>query len=289
MASVCAGSMALMDAGVGIETHAAGVAMGLFKNPKSDLSKEDEYLVMTDILGLEDYLGEMDFKIAGTEKGFTALQLDVKSPEGIPSKVIMEALQKGHVAKGKIITLMNEAIREPKKHKETWPVNKKLEIPVHKRSRFLGLGGIHLKRLTSETGVQVTEVLDSPNFYNLFAPNEQAMREADDFIAKVMAEEDAVPELEFGAVYDAKIIEIRENGVLVTLDPKMQPTLLHNKELDQRKIGHPSALGLEVGQILSVKFFGRDPVSGHLRISRRVLQMTNPKVVKQSITNGNSE
>ena len=283
MASVCAGSLALMDAGVNIECHAAGVAMGLLKVPSKDGETEDSFKILTDILGLEDYLGEMDFKVAGTEKGLTAVQLDVKYPSGIPSKIIMEALQKGYVAKADIITKhMKLAISEAKKHKETWPVSKKLEIPAHKRSRFLGLGGIHIKKLTSETGVQVTEDLENSNAFNVFAPNEEAMSEADEYINKILTEDEEGPELEFGGVYDATIVEIRETGVMVTLGAKMHPTLLHNKELDQRKVYHPSALNLQVGQVIPVKYFGRDPVSGHLRISRRVLQMTSPKVVKQN-------
>jgi len=284
MASVCAGSMALMDAGVGIDYHAAGVAMGLFKVPSKTEEGKEDYMILTDILGLEDYIGEMDFKVAGTDSGFTALQLDVKSPNGIPSSVIMDALQKGHLAKNKIISLMNQAIPKPKEEKETWPVSKKIEIPPHKRSRFLGFGGVHIKRLTSETGVQVTEDIENSNLYHLFATNKDAMIEGEDFINKIMAEEDGAPDLEFGAVYESTVVEVRENGVLVTLHPKMQPILLHNKELDMRKIGNPSALNIEVGQVLSIKYFGRDPVSGHHRISRRVLQMTSPKIVKQPPT-----
>ena len=92
--------------------------------------------------------------------------------------------------------------------------------------------------------------------------------------------EEHVPELEFGAIYKARIVEMRDIGVLVTLYPSMSPTLLHNSQLDVRKVAHPSALGLDVGQELSVKYFGRDPVSGRMRLSRKVLQSPASAVVK---------
>lgn len=98
------------------------------------------------------------------------------------------------------------------------------------------------------------------------------MDEAREMINEFLTEE-REPELEFGAIYTAKIVEVRDIGVMVTLYPNMQPALLHNSQLDQRKILHPSAIGLEVGQDLNVKYFGRDPVSGAMRLSRKVLQV----------------
>lgn len=109
------------------------------------------------------------------------------------------------------------------------------------------------------------------NTYSMFAPNEDAMNEAKEMIENIL-QKDREPTLEFGAIYTAKIVEIREIGVLVTLYNNMVPALLTNSQLDQRKIHHPSALGLEVGQEIQVKYFGRDPVSGQIRISRKVLQ-----------------
>lgn len=92
--------------------------------------------------------------------------------------------------------------------------------------------------------------------------------------------EEKVPELEFGAIYKARIVELKETGVMVTLYPNMVPALLHNSQLDIRKVAHPSALGLEVGQEISIKYFGRDPVSGRIRLSRKVLQAPASAVVK---------
>lgn len=115
--------------------------------------------------------------------------------------------------------------------------------------------------------------------YSLFAPNQAAMDEAKEMITGFLKEE-RQPELEFGAIYKARIVELKEMGVMVTLYPSMPPTLLHNSQLDVRKVLHPSALGLDVGQEISVKYFGRDPVSGRMRLSRKVLQSPASSVVQ---------
>ncbi|XP_067012652.2 polyribonucleotide nucleotidyltransferase 1, mitochondrial [Anabrus simplex] len=277
MASICGGSLALMDAGVPISSPAAGVAMGLISRyPGQDTKHMEDYKLLTDILGIEDYMGDMDFKLAGTKKGITALQADIKIP-GLPLKVVMEAIQQATDAKSKIIDIMNETLSKPRKaKKENWPVSEKLEIPAHKRSKFLGLGGSNLKKLMVQTGVQISQ--DEDNTFLMFAPNQSAMDEAKEMIEEFLTTE-REPVLEFGGIYTAKIVEIRDVGVLVTLYPSMTPALLHNSQLDQRKINHPSALGLEVGQELRVKYFGRDPVSGLMRLSRKVLQGPASSVV----------
>jgi len=107
--------------------------------------------------------------------------------------------------------------------------------------------------------------------FTIFAPNRTAMDEAKEMIDKFLTEV-REPELEFGAIYQAKIVELRETGVMLTLYPNMTPTLLHNSQIDVRQTRHPKTLGLEVGQEISVKYFGRDPVSGIIRVSRKVLQ-----------------
>ena len=124
---------------------------------------------------------------------------------------------------------------------------------------------------------QITAIDEST--YSIFAPNQPAMEEAKEMIEQFLKEEKE-PELEFGAIYKARIVEMKETGVLVTLYPTMVPALLHNSQLDVRKVAHPSALGLEVGQEISIKYFGRDPVSGRMRLSRKVLQSPASAVVK---------
>ena len=278
MASVCAGSMALMDAGVPLKEHAAGVAMGLIVRKEEEEAKEEETRnrrVLTDISGFEDFYGEMDFKVAGTKKGFTALQLDCKLKSGLSMTVIQEALVKAHDAKGHILTHMSQAIKEPVSQKPNWPVVEKISVPIHKRGAFVGVNGFNLKKLKAEIGVTVNQDEQDSNAFNVFAPNQEAMNEANELINSILSEEKE-PNLEFGAIYAAKIVEIRDHGVMICLYPNMRPVLLHNRELDRRKVAHPSALGLEVDQEIQVKYFGRDPSSGEMRISRRVLQMSQP-------------
>ncbi|KAL6424466.1 hypothetical protein ACFW04_009905 [Cataglyphis niger] len=269
MATVCGGSLALLDASVPISSSAAGVAIGLVTKYNETNTDIDKYKILTDILGIEDYLGDMDFKMAGTKRGFTALQADVKIP-GVPLKIIMECIQQASTAKWEILKIMNEVIRTPQqKKKNKMPVVDSLEVPIHQRGKFLGIGGMNLKKIFLETGVHIFP--QDENTYSIFAPNEDAMTEAKEIIENIL-QKNREPTLEFGAIYTARIVEIREIGVMVTLYSNMVPALLPNSQLDQRKIHHPSALGLEVGQEIQVKYFGRDPVSGQIRISRKVLQ-----------------
>ncbi|KAM4771930.1 polyribonucleotide nucleotidyltransferase 1, mitochondrial [Rhinophrynus dorsalis] len=292
MASACGGSLALMDAGVPISAAVAGVAVGLVTkyNPEKEGEIQD-YRLLTDILGIEDYNGDMDFKMAGTSKGITALQADIKIP-GMPLKIVMEAIQQATVAKKEIIQIMNKAISKPRANKkENGPLVENVQVPLSKRMRFVGPGGYNLKKLQAETGVTVSQI-DEETF-SVFAPTPSAMHEAREFINEI-CKDDQDLQLEFGAVYTATITEIRDIGVMVKLYQNMTPVLLHNSQLDHRKIRHPSALGLEIGQQIQVKYFGRDPTDGRMRLSRKVLQSPAATVIKtlsdrNSITMGGTD
>jgi polyribonucleotide nucleotidyltransferase len=270
MATVCGGSLALMDAGIQISAPAAGVAIGLITKYNNDDTKHiEDYRILTDQLGIEDYMGDMDMKVSGTKKGISSIQTDLKIP-GIPLKIVNESLQKSVDAKSKIIDILRACIDSPRlEKKESWPVSEVMEVEPHQRSKIIGPGGIHVKQMFLETGVQMTQI--DENSFSIFAPSKSAMDEAKEYIQKLL-EKDRVPDLDFGGIYTAKIVELRDIGVMITLYPSMPPTLLHNSQLDMRKVAHPSALGLEVGQEISVKYFGRDPVSGLMRLSRKVLQ-----------------
>uniref|UniRef100_A0A8C7GJ98 polyribonucleotide nucleotidyltransferase n=1 Tax=Oncorhynchus kisutch TaxID=8019 RepID=A0A8C7GJ98_ONCKI len=258
MASACGGSLALMDAGVPISSAVAGVAIGLISKANPEKPSEiQDYRILTDILGIEDYLGDMDFKLAGTNKGINALQADVKIP-GLPLKLVMEAIQQ---ATGEMKDMLQKYIVYV-----TIKYRKNVRVPVSRRARFVGPGGYNLRRLQ----------LCLPTSMNLrihfFALQQEQL-------------------LEFGAVYTATIMEIRDIGVMVKLYPNMSAVLLHNSQLDHKRIKHPSALGLEVGQQIQVKYFGRDPTDGRMRLSRKVLQSPAATVVKtmsekQSISMG---
>ncbi|XP_065321728.1 polyribonucleotide nucleotidyltransferase 1, mitochondrial-like isoform X2 [Gordionus sp. m RMFG-2023] len=300
MATCCGGSLALMDAGVDISSPIAGVAIGLVTDYAHEMesnassfdikSKEKEfnYKILTDILGIEDYFGDMDFKIAGTKKGITALQADIKIP-GVPLLIIQEALERSRLAKLKILKIMNSTLAIPKNDKENKPLSEKLVIPLAKRAKFMGYGGYNVKKLVSDTGVQISPIDETT--FSLFAPNKIAMDEVRERIKELLSDtlsSSTEPTFEFGSILHAKIVEIRDIGVMVLLHPTMHPTLLHNSQLDTRKINHPSALGLEIGQEIMVKYFGRDPVTGKIRISRKVIANLNPSLVPKSEDNNDT-
>lgn len=309
MASVCSGSMALMDAGVPIETHVAGVAMGLLKvsqekpdgteqdqvkaSSKSKKTDNSKYIILTDIMGMEDFLGEMDFKIAATKSAFTALQLDVKTKGGIPYTVVFDALVQSRAAVHMILSQMNLAITKPRdvESKKNHPIISKITIPRHKKSSLYGFGGVNLKKLTAETGVQISEDAEDANQLVVFAPNPDAFNEANEWIQEIIKSDSSEPSFDFGSIIEAKVLEIKPSGIMVSLHDKLPATFLPLKELDMKKIGHPSAIGVKEGDTLHVKYFGRDPVSGHIRLSRRILQMTSARTMvtsEESFSNENS-
>jgi len=284
MASICGGTLALLDAGISISEMASGVAMGLVTNSSNnpnysqneDMWNVENYRVLTDINGMEDFLGDMDFKFSNTRTGVCALQADVKLP-GISIKVIEEAIEGGVEANHKILDIMSKSIKTPREYKDCWPVTTKLEVPAHKRGKFVGQAGLNIRRITQDTGVQLYP--ESEGVWQLFAPNPESMAEAEAKIQELLTEE-KVPELEFGAIYTGQITEILENGIMLQLHDKIPPVLLHNNHLTAKKIRHPSVLGFEVGQDLQVKYYGRDPSSGQMRLSRKALTVSSAAAVK---------
>ncbi|XP_034238551.1 polyribonucleotide nucleotidyltransferase 1, mitochondrial isoform X2 [Thrips palmi] len=275
MASVCGGTLALLDAGVPISAMAAGVAVGLITRCDSD-GKITDYRLLTDILGMEDYFGDMDFKIAGTKSGITALQADFKI-SGLPLDILNQAITAGHTAKRNIINIMSQTISKPSvKDEDNMPILETFEVPLHKRNKLLGPAWINVKKLFLETGVQITHLEDTK--FSAFAPNASAMQEAYEIVQKLM-DSSSEPEFEFGAIYVVKILELKESGAIVSLHPDLNPIYINNSHLDVRKAAHSSALGLSVGDKISVKYFGRDPVSGQVRLSRRALQESSGRVV----------
>lgn len=175
----------------------------------------------------------MDMKIAGTKKGITAIQADIKT-SGITLQIIDEALKKSHVARSTIIDIMSKCIAKPRtEKKECWPVTEKLTIEPYQRSRLIGPGGINVKKIFLTTGVHLTQ--EDEWTFTIFAPSVSAMEEAKEHIDTLLIEVKA-PELDFGAIYTAKIVEMKDTGVMVTFYPGMQPALLHVSQLDHRRV-----------------------------------------------------
>ena len=237
MASVCGGSLALLDSGVPITEPAAGVAIGLLTHNNQNVDGEfqvGQYQVLTDILGMEDYFGDMDFKVAGTRSGITALQADIKIP-GLPFGIIQEALQKGRKGINQILDIMEDCISEPAKGKSNWPITETMHVPITKRGKFVGPGGANLRKILTETGVQINQSPEDVSKFNIFAPNAEAMSEAKEILKKVLVEE-RIPDFEFGAAYQVTITEILDRGVFVQLHPEMKPIMIPNSQLDARKV-----------------------------------------------------
>uniref|UniRef100_A0A8B9IBZ5 Polyribonucleotide nucleotidyltransferase 1, mitochondrial n=1 Tax=Anser brachyrhynchus TaxID=132585 RepID=A0A8B9IBZ5_9AVES len=268
MASACGGSLALMDAGVPVSSAVAGVAVGLVTKYSPEKGDLEDYRLLTDIL--------VSFGSTVQHKFILVLC------KTFPSSSFSQTTT---AAKREILQIMNQTLAKPRPNrKENGPVVETIHVPLSKRLRFMGPGAYNLKKLQAQTGVTLSQ-LDEET-YSVFAPTPSAMHEAREFIREICKDDQEV-NLEFGAVYTATITEIRDSGVMIKLYPNMTPVLLHNSQLDQRKIKHPSALGLEVGQEIQVKYFGRDPTDGRMRLSRKILQSPATTVLK-TLTDKNS-
>ncbi|KAM3728390.1 Polyribonucleotide nucleotidyltransferase 1 [Dirofilaria immitis] len=264
MASVCAGCLALLDAGVQMKAPAAGIAMGLI----IDEGRSD-YRILTDINGLEDFAGDMDFKVAGTVSGYTAMQLDLKVP-GIKPEIVIESLKQARNGLEHLLLVMKKAQPQWRNHfKSTVPVHETIPIAIYKRHIIFRSGGYNAKLIESETGAKIS-VEDDTNI-SIFAPNKMKLEEAKMMLNKMFENENEI-ELVFGAMYKAEIVDVLEHGVLVTLHKGMKPILLKNSNLDARNVAHAKVLGFKSGQKIIIQYLGRDPITGYHRISRKTLQ-----------------
>ncbi|XP_065833425.1 polyribonucleotide nucleotidyltransferase 1, mitochondrial-like isoform X2 [Oscarella lobularis] len=269
MASICAGSLALMDAAVPISSSVAGVACGLVAKENDESGDFENYRILTDISGLEDALGGMDFKVAGTRDGITACQLDVKSVRGLPLHVFKETLEVATKGRHKVLDVMDETMSEARTEPNSnRPVYETITVPAVKRYKFLGPGGYRIRKLTEETGVGIEPVGEEE--FSVYAPTPSMMQDAKQRIETLLSEAED-PEMEFGAVYTGTIVDIRDFGVMIELFKGVSPALVHNSQLDHRKVYHPSVLNLKLGQEMTVKYLGRDPSSGRIRLSRKAL------------------
>uniref|UniRef100_A0A8C4QJW0 polyribonucleotide nucleotidyltransferase n=1 Tax=Eptatretus burgeri TaxID=7764 RepID=A0A8C4QJW0_EPTBU len=236
--------------------------------------------------GIEDYLGDMDFKMAGSKKGITALQVFFSDYRLYRSSLLIFFPPPHRIAKSEILNIMLKTLPRPRaSRKENGPTTEMIHVPISKRPRFIGPGGYNLRKLQAETGVTVSQA-DEETF-SVFAPTPEAMIEAREVIQE-LGRDDQEQQLDFGAVYTATITELRDVGVMVKLYPNMTPVLLHNLQIDQRRVLHPSALGLQVGQEIQVKYFGRDPTDGRMRLSRKVLQAPIESTVPRTLNDRHS-
>ena len=251
MASVCGSSLSLMDAGVPLKAPVAGIAMGLVKD-------EDRFTVLTDILGDEDHLGDMDFKVAGTSKGINALQMDIKI-DGITEDIMSIALKQAKDARLNILGQMNQVISEPNSASKNAPKTKVIKIPTDKIRDVIGKGGETIRGIVSESGASVD--VDDDGNVNIFANDSESFEKAVQMVKDVTA----VPEV--NKVYMGKVAKIVEFGAFVTIMPN-QDGLLHVSEIAHERVEKVEDY-LKEGEEVEVKVLGID--RGRIKLSRKVL------------------
>jgi len=259
MATVCAGSLALMDAGVPMKGGVSGIAMGLITDTKTG-----KYAVLSDILGDEDHLGDMDFKVAGTSKGITACQMDIKV-DGLSYEVLKEALYQAKKGRAHILAEMNKTISQPNVELNVnAPRIYTIKIDKDQIGAVIGPGGKVVQEIQKTTGATITiEEIDNKGVVNIFAVNKDALDAAVRRVKGIVA----VPEI--GEVYDGVVKSIQAYGAFVEFMPG-KDGLLHISEIKWERVENMEGV-LEVGETLKVKLMEVDPKTGKFRLSRKAL------------------
>ncbi|MGB7568125.1 MAG: polyribonucleotide nucleotidyltransferase [Chitinivibrionales bacterium] len=257
MATVCGASLSLMAAGVPVKSHVAGVAMGLIK-------EGDRHIILTDILGTEDHVGDMDFKVAGTREGVTAIQMDIKIA-GVTPQIMRDALAKANTARNRILDIMYQAIPEPRKDLcEYAPRITAIRIDKEKIREIIGPGGKIVRDIQETTGTTI--VIEDDGTVQVAAANKSQRDAALKRIRDIVAE----PEL--GAIYDAKVKSIVDFGAFVEFLPGKEG-LVHISELDLKRVNRTEDV-VKMGDVIRVKLIGFDRF-GKVKLSKKAL-MTQP-------------
>ena len=260
MATVCAGTLALMDAGVPMKKPVSGIAMGLIKNPG-----EDKYAVLSDILGDEDHLGDMDFKTTGTKDGLTATQMDIKC-DGLSFDILEKALMQAKAGREHILKCITDTIAEPRAElKPQVPRIEAFDIPKEFIGAVIGPGGKIIQQMQEDTGATITiDEIDGVGKVQVSAPNKDAIDAA---IAKIRAIV-AIPEI--GEVYEGTVRSIMPYGCFVEFMPG-KDGLLHISEIDWKRLETVEEAGIKEGDKIKVKLLEIDPKTGKFKLSHRVL------------------
>ena len=260
MATVCAGTLALMDAGVPMKKPVSGIAMGLIKNPG-----EDKYAVLSDILGDEDHLGDMDFKTTGTKDGLTATQMDIKC-DGLSFDILEKALMQAKAGREYILGKLTETIAEPRAElKPQVPRIVQIEIPKEFIGAVIGPGGKIIQQMQEETGTTIAiDETDGVGKVQISGPGKDSIDAA---LAKIRAIV-AIPEV--GEVYDGTVRSIMPYGCFVEILPG-KDGLLHISEIDWKRLETVEEAGIKEGDKIKVKLMEIDPKTGKYKLSHRVL------------------
>jgi polyribonucleotide nucleotidyltransferase len=265
MATVCAGTLALMDAGIKIRKPVSGIAMGLITDKVTK-----KYAVLSDILGDEDHLGDMDFKVTGTRDGITATQMDIKV-DGLSFEVLAKALDQAKAGRLHILKIMEETISEPRPElKPHAPRIEMLTIPKDMIGALIGPGGKVIQEIQRVTGATIiVEEIDGHGDVNIFGENAEVITAALDWVKKIVT----VPEI--GQVYKGKVKTIVQFGAFVEILPN-KDGLLHISEIEWRKIRTVEEV-LKEGQEIEVKIIDIDPKTGKMKLSRKALLPRPPR------------
>ena len=260
MATVCAGTLALMDAGVPMKKPVSGIAMGLIKNPG-----EEKYAVLSDILGDEDHLGDMDFKTTGTRDGLTATQMDIKC-DGLSFDILEKALMQAKAGREHILKCITDTIAEPRPElKPHVPRIEAFEIPKEFIGAVIGPGGKIIQQMQEDTGATITiDEEDGVGKIQVSGPNKESIDAA---IAKIKAIV-AIPEV--GEVYEGTVRSIMPYGCFVEFMPG-KDGLLHISEIDWKRLETVEEAGIKEGDKIQVKLLEIDPKTGKFKLSHRVL------------------
>lgn len=261
MATVCAGTLALMDAGVPIKAPVSGIAMGLIKNPG-----EDKYAILSDILGDEDHLGDMDFKTTGTKDGLTATQMDIKC-DGLSFEILEKALLQAKAGREHILGKLTETIAEPRAEmKPHVPRIVAFDIPKEFIGAVIGPGGKIIQQMQEDTGTTITiDETDGVGKVQVSAPNKESIDAAIQKIKAIVA----IPEV--GEIYEGTIRSIMPYGCFVEIMPG-KDGLLHISEINWNRLNTVEDAGLHEGDKIKVKLMEIDPKTGKYKLSHRVLE-----------------
>jgi polyribonucleotide nucleotidyltransferase len=261
MATVCAGTLALMDGGVKIKAPVSGIAMGLITDKESG-----KYVVLSDILGDEDHLGDMDFKVTGTEHGITACQMDIKI-KGLSFQQLREALAQAREGRHHIRREMLHSISEPRAdYKDHAPRIITFEVPGESIGPIIGPGGKIIQEIQAETGANVSiDDVDGKGIVEIAASDKASIDAAEKRIRAIAFP----PTVEIGEEYEGKVKSIMPYGAFVEVIPG-QDGLLHVSELDWKRVDNVEDV-LKEGEVVKFKVVGRDPKTGKIKLSRKAL------------------
>ncbi|MEM9551512.1 MAG: polyribonucleotide nucleotidyltransferase [Pseudomonadota bacterium] len=264
MASVCGGSLSMMDAGVPLKAPVAGVAMGLI------LEDDGSYAILTDILGDEDHLGDMDFKVAGTENGITSLQMDIKVA-GITPEIMEKALAQAKDGRLHILGEMAKALSETNEFSVHAPRIETMNIPTDKIREVIGSGGKVIREIVETSGAKVD--INDDGVIKIASPDGESIKKAYDMIYSIVAEP------EEGQIYTGKVVKIVDFGAFVNFFGK-RDGLVHVSQIENRRLNHPSDV-LKEGQEVKVKLLGFDD-RGKVRLSMKVVDQETGEEIKKT-------